>query len=333
MLKQILLVCYASPDVGIGHLSRLLALAHAFRSDGKVQVEFLIFGEFIEKSELAFFKTTFLPFSDDFAVSVKNYIQTHKNITAVVYDLYPKHDLTDLGEFLAWIKDYGLCQVSVDSLLEYCDVLDLIWIPSFYLESNNYKKCTSTVKSGWECYLIQKRLPNKVWKKGLSVLVLTGGSDITGLGNKLPVLLDEFLNEKTKINWVRGPYAARPSYPDKSRLNWIVHNAPENLDELIVESDYVMTLYGVSFFEVLQYGIPSVVFSPYGNKDNNELMALSKEGVAMVAHCYKHAVDCLIELMKDEQLANEYSVNASNKMAVNGAQSLSNEIYSLIGLK
>ena len=44
MLK-ILLVCYVSPMIGLGHLSRLLALAQTLKKDKKIIPEFLIFGD------------------------------------------------------------------------------------------------------------------------------------------------------------------------------------------------------------------------------------------------------------------------------------------------
>ena len=145
--------------------------------------------------------------------------------------------------------------------------------------------------------------------------------------------LDELLDKNTEVHWVRGPFSSEPNLPKKCRLKWMVHNAPEQLDELIVQSDYVMTVFGVSFFEVLQYGIPAVVFSPYSNKDNNELDALSEEGVAMAVNNSKLAINGLIELMNNDELSKEYSMNALKKMSVNGAKNLSKEIYSLIGLK
>ena len=63
---------------------------------------------------------------------------------------------------------------------------------------------------------------------------------------------------------------------------------PNNLMKLIVQSNYVLTVFGVSFFEVLQYGIPTVVFSPYDNKDDKDLSALSKEDVAIVAYQFQN---------------------------------------------
>ena len=165
------------------------------------------------------------------------------------------------------------------------------------------------------------------------ILILTGGSDVSNLGKTLPIQLDELLDKNTEVHWVRGPFSSEPNLPKKCRLKWMVHNAPEQLDELIVKSDYVITVFGVSFFEVLQYGIPTVVFSPYDNKDNNELDALSEEGVAMVVNNPKLAIGGLIELMNNDELAKEYSINALKKMSINGTQSLSKEIYSLIRSK
>ena len=332
MIKHILLVCHASPKFGLGHLSRLLALAQALKKDGLAQPEFLIFGEHIEKDELDDFNITYLADSDDSIRKFKDSILTLKP-SMVVFDLYPKHNFTDFGELLEWLKELNICQVSVDSLVEYCDVLDLVWIPSFNFDVSKHANCKSTLKSGWDSFLIQKRLRHKDWTPGFKVLILTGGSDVSNLGKTLPVRLDELLDKNTEVHWVRGPFSSSPNLPKKCRLKWMVHNAPEQLDELIVQSDYVMTVFGVSFFEVLQYGIPTVVFSPYGNKDNNELEALSKEGVAMVVNSSKLAINGLIELMNNDELANGYSMIALNKMSINGAQSLSKEIYSLIGSK
>jgi len=47
----------------------------------------------------------------------------------------------------------------------------------------------------------------------------------------------------------------------------------------------------------------------------------------------KLAIEGLIELMNNDGLAKEYSMNALKKMSINGVQNLSNEIYSLMGLK
>jgi spore coat polysaccharide biosynthesis predicted glycosyltransferase SpsG len=325
-MYRVLLVCHVSANIGLGHLSRLLALAAALRKDGRAQPDFLIIGDPIEKKEFASFNTNFLPISDNLVTSVKNYVELHES-EVVVFDLFPMKDFViDLGDLFIWLSERNIRMVGVDSLLEHCDILDLIWVPSFYFDPSKYDNCRCTLKSGWDSFLIQKRLPNKVWKKGTSVLVLTGGGDVARLGHTLPTQIDTLLNEQSEIHWVRGPYAEAPSLPGKPRLNWNIHNAPSQLDELIVQSDYVLTVFGVSFFEVLQYGIPTVVFSPYGSKDNSELTALADERVAVVAEDAKTAILNLINLMKNDDLAKACSEKALEKLSINGAQQLSESI-------
>ena len=327
-----LLICHVSPEIGIGHLSRLLALSDTLRKDNNVIPEFLIFSDFIKKDELANFNVHAFSLVDDFVATIENILEMN-NFDALIFDLYPKHNIDNLGELFIQLKQCNICLISIDSLIEYCNILDLIWIPSFNFDCNAYADCTSILKSGWDSFLIQKRLQHKDWIPGSRVLILTGGSDVSNLGRTLPIQLDGLLDKNTEVHWVRGPFSSEPNLPKKCRLKWMVHNAPEQLDELIVKSDYVITVFGVSFFEVLQYGIPTVVFSPYDNKDNNELDALSEEGVTMVVNNPKLAIEGLIELMNNDELAKEYSMNALKKMSINGTQSLSKEIYSLIRSK
>lgn len=326
--SSVLLVCYVSSTIGLGHLTRLLALAQAIREVSSTQIELLIFGELIERDEFSNFNTTFLSLSDDFESSVKKIVKAVKP-AVVVFDLCPKSLPDNLIFIFEWLKDKDVKLVSIDSLTEFCHVLDLVWIPSFYFDFKNKPNCSGKLKSGWDSFLIQKRLPGKDWQKGFSVLVLTGGGDVTNLGDTLPKQLDNLLNDRAEVNWVRGPYAKAPHLPDKTRLKWNIYNAPNQLDELILQSNYVLTVFGVSFFEVLQYGIPTVVFSPYDCKDNEELIALASEDVAVVETNSNSAVLALKNLMKNKELAKSISQRALSKLSVNGAQLFAKSVISL----
>ena len=143
--------------------------------------------------------------------------------------------------------------------------------------------------------------------------------------------MDKNLDEGVIVNWVRGPFSKEPTLPKQSRLNWNLHHAPDCLDELIVNCDYALTVFGISFFELLQYGIPTVVFSPYSDKSNKDLEALKNEEVALVADNYKSGTKKLFDLMNDNKLAKKCSSNSLQKMSVNGTESLAKEIYSLVG--
>ncbi len=328
--RIILLVCHASSSVGLGHLSRLLALAKFLKVNNNYQVEFLIFGEDFKKAELKYYKTYQFSASSDFINSSKQIIE-QVSPSMVIFDLYPKLLPPNLEKFFEWTRSKDIRLIGIDSLFSYTPFLDHVWIPSF--DSNLAKKSVLRDKltSGWDSILLQKRLQTKKWKPGFRVLILTGGSDATGLGETLPTLLDDMLKEDTVLDWVKGPFSSDPLLPSKCKLNWNIHISPPHLDELIVQSNYVLTVFGLSFFEVLQYGIPSVVFSPYGKKDDNEMKSLAKEGVSLVSWNSIHAVEQLVELMKNDSLAQDYSDNSLVKMSTNGVKKLSSKIQLLLG--
>ncbi len=325
-------MCYVGAEYGLGHLSRLLALAHELKFRNDVTPEFLVFGEYFEKNELVQFHVHRCSYEDDFCSSV-NIIIENSNINLMVLDVTPKIDINDLEKHLKNWKKKKVSLVSIDSLVEYSNFLDLIWIPSFNFNYNNSNNLKSKIKSGWDSYLIQKKIKHNQWFHGKKLLVLTGGSDTTNLSETLPRQLDEKLDDKIEISWIKGPFSDEPALPKKCRLNWSVYKNLESLDDIIVQHNYAMTVFGVSFFEILQYGIPTVVFSPYNNKDDGELKMLAKENVAFVAASPKNAIDGIIKLMASEELSKSYSLNSRKKMRINGSKKLSEEIYSLLLLK
>lgn len=97
----------------------------------------------------------------------------------------------------------------------------------------------------------------------------------------------------------------------------------------MVSCSYAVALFGISFFELLQYGVPTVVFSPYGGKDDFELTALRSEGVASVASDASDAINQLVALMQDDCLASQFSTRCTQLFSVNGARLLAAGILEL----
>ena len=328
-MQKVLLVCHVAPDIGIGHLSRLLALANTLKKDNKVIPEFLIFGNLIKKNELDNFKVHNYSLENDFALIIDKILKSNK-FNLLVFDIIQNYIKNNLRELFIKLKQQDIRLIGIDTLIDFCDILDLIWVPSFNFDVTKHSKCKSLLKSGWNTYLIQKHYQDKKWSSGPRVLVLTGGSDIMNLGKTLPSKIDQILDKNSEIHWVRGPFSKKPKIPEKSRLNWLIHDAPQQLDELIIQSNYVVSVFGISFFEVLQYGLPTVVFSPYKNKDRKDLKALFKEEVAMVINKPKLVAEGLLKLMNDDKIAKKYSVNALKKMSINGTKNLSKNISHLL---
>ena len=314
----------------MGHLSRLLAIANELKRDKILQPEFLIFGDSLEKADLKKYKVYDFAFDSNLPESIGK-ICSSRNPDIIFFDIFEKNLADDLSLLFKDLKKQKKTLISIDGLIKYSEFLDLVWIPSFYFDKKVAYKGISKIKYGWDYYLIQKRYSNKKWKPGKKVLVLTGASDVCKLGETLPSALDKKLKINNEITWVKGPFSSDPVIPNNSKSKWKVSERPENLDSLILQSNYVLTVYGVSFFEALQYGIPCVVFSPYGTKDEKELNEINKQNVAFVSNTAEDAVKGLFEIINNEEMAQKFSQNALNIMKHNGVKKLCEEVYCLIG--
>ena len=330
-MPKILLVCQLSPQIGIGHLTRLLSIAEELRNKEEITPEFLIFGKLIKNNILNKFKVFNTAMNTPLNAKVEE-LAALEQYKAIVFDLHPSLISEEINELFLKLKQKNIALIAIDSLQEYCQNLDVVWIPSISFDTTPYIDCSCYMKSGWDSLLIKKRLEPKKWASGNRVLILTGGSDVSGVGQTLPTLLDKQLDINSEINWVKGPFAAMPRIPLNKKLKWLVHDAPEHLDHLILKSNYVMTVFGVSFFEVLQYGKPSVVFSPYNGKDEETLRRLQEENVSFVAENISKGVAGLVRIMKDDEMASNYSKTSLKKMSINGSIGLSKKIHSLINI-
>ena len=326
--RRVLLVCPAGAEIGIGHLGRMLSLAGALSETKPTEVRFLIQGEPIERDDLAEFEHSFVGLNTDLLDAV---MRTSDEFapSVVVFDLHPGQLPDDFPTRSAELREAGIRLVGVDSLLGECDSLDLTWVPSLLVEASAVAGCAGTVHSGWDSFLITRRLPVEEWSPGSRVLVLTGGSDVTDQNTTLPTLLDQQLPDRSQVSWVRGPFAGAPVLPEDPRHEWMVHEAPVGLDELIKTTDYAITVFGVTLFELLQYGVPTVVFSPYDDRQVPELEPVAAAGAAVVAGDASTAVGALASLMVDDDRAAEMSNAAGDRMRVNGAERLAGLIHSL----
>ena len=169
-MNHVLLVCYVSSKIGIGHLSRLLALAETLRKDNKVIPEFLIFGDLVKKGDLEKFKVHSFSLVDDFVGTIdKTLINNEYDV--LIFDLYPNHNIDNLNDLFKQLKQCDVHLIGIDALIEHCDILDLIWVPSFNFDFSGHTDCNSVLKSGWDSFLIQKRLEHTEWSPGSKVLI------------------------------------------------------------------------------------------------------------------------------------------------------------------
>lgn len=112
-MYNILLVCFVSPKIGLGHLSRLLALAQTLKKDKKVIPEFLIFGDLIKKDELNDFKVNNVLVDDNIVLTIENCLKNN-NFNGIVLDIYQKHKNNNLYKFIKKLKKKKIFVISID---------------------------------------------------------------------------------------------------------------------------------------------------------------------------------------------------------------------------
>lgn len=324
-----LLVCHAGAHIGLGHLTRALVVAEALQRGLGAEVRLLVQGEAVRRKWLDRVSHRFVAAEADLAAEIA--ADVHAGAADfVIFDLHPGSLPPALPQLLSDLRRRGVRMVGIDCLLERCNDLDLTWIPSFRVDPARLAPCRAPVNFGWDAYLLSLARAPRPWAPGPRVLVLTGGSDTAGLGCFLPETIDAALPAGSEIRWVRGPYAPEPSLPKATRLRWFVAAAPESLDDLILETNYALTVFGVSCFELLQYGVPTVAFSPYGDKDAGELAGLAQEGVAWVAADARSAVSLLGRLMRDHAAARDLARSALARMSVRGADRFVQRIREMV---
>jgi hypothetical protein len=325
--RSILLVCHAGTDLGIGHLTRMLALHDALLQVPDSVVKLLIVGERLERSDLAVVDHEFVGLGSDLLDSVDAAI-TASDSGVVVVDIHPRLIPDGFATRAAAWRDRGVRVVGVDALLPLCDSLDVTWVPSLLVPTEATAPCSDVVHFGWDSFIIKPPLP-RASEMARRVLVLTGGSDVTHQHETLPALIDSALPDDAEVWWVKGPFAGAPEIPDGARLQWTVHEAPSGLEHLLAECDYALTVFGVTFFELLQSGVPTVVFSPYEDREFPELEVVADADVAIVAGSAPEAVLELAELSLDPDRAAELAAAGAARMAVNGADRLARLVHSL----
>ncbi len=322
---SVLIVCHAGSGLGLGHLVRSLAVARALLHELGINIQLLIQGNLVQRDDLAEFEHQFCGLDED----LSNKIQ-HIDVQIVIFDLHPHLIPENIDILLKNLRQSGRKVIGVDSLVSHRDSLDLIFIPSFHFSPAQNLVGATPVIFGWDCFLLNVQYPSTVWQPGNQVLALAGGSDATDLGRTWPMLLNEALPDNAELNWVTGPYAQQPVWPHLHRISMLNHQSPSGLNDLMITANYAVTVYGVSFFELLYYGVPTVVFSPYGNKDDAELLEVAVEGVALVAKDEVDAVAKLKELMKDDDLAVSLSQRARQRMSILGGHKIAQAIKELI---
>ena len=316
-------LCQAGAGIGLGHFSRVSRIATALESQLRATVQIYVVVPQGETGGFNFSKANLV----SPLLPLRAQLFKHNSVLDLfVVDVPPQQVSDDLRDCLAAARTVGATIVSVDNLELSCNA-DLVFLPTFRrpnIRENGDSK--ALIVHGWDCFLLEENTESINWRPGQKVLALTGGSDATNLGSHWPALLDASLPATTELIWVTGPFATSPRLPSPPRIKITEHEAPSRLRSLMQCTNYAITVYGVSFYELLQLGIPTVVFSPYGEKDLAELNEIKRDRLAVVASNNVDAVEKLVGLMANHSLASELASRGSDRLKYPGVNRLCEEI-------
>jgi hypothetical protein len=247
----------------------------------------------------------------------------------IIYDLSVDRLSEVKTDTFRLVQKSSCFQIGIDNLLRYSDLTDFTLVPAFRINSRHKQFINDRVKWGWDTFLIP--LPNNLFNNNnRELLVLTGSSDYGGYGNYLPTLLNEHLSADLKINWVQGPFARAPSIPQNPKHSWNIHVAPDGLGHLMQKCCLGLTVFGVSLFELISYQLPSVVLSPYNGKDDEDIMALEKDGIALYGANMINSIMRLNELATDEVKFHSIQKKCGGLMQKNGVNAILEQINSYV---
>ena len=201
--------------------------------------------------------------------------------------------------------------------------VDLLVVPSFVIDAELARRQAEgslDVRWGWDHLLIDQRNAPAPRLLGSPLLVMTGGSDATGLGRTLPTLLDARLRAGTSVEWVIGPHAPEPHLPESRRLDWRVLRDLTDLRPLMERAGHALAVYGVTVLELLHHGVPTVVLSPYGHRDVVQLDVLKKEGIALSATDEARAVERLVGLLEDPEAGDGLARRSAARIPESGVE-------------
>ena len=327
---RVLVVTQGGQQVGLGHLARSGVVARCFQEQSAAAVTLFLQGDQVDYPPLDLLPTSRIGWGDSLAEKVGDWLEHHP-VDVVIFDLAVIENPADFLALLQKLGDENIVRIAIDGLFQFTAQLEHIHVPSFYLSAAvEHSADSAKISYGWGHYLLPQVTKVTPWQPGQRLLVMSGGSDPHALGKQWPKLLDEQLTESMEIIWIQGPFAQPPEIAADSHHQWQLLKNPADLPSIMENCPYALCVYGVSFFELLQRGVPTVVLGV--GVEPQEIVALVDEQVATVATSPIEAVHGLRALLGDDERAEHYHYHAQELIGTKqGAEKLLTRVQQLVG--
>nr|VFJ67824.1 MAG: Spore coat polysaccharide biosynthesis protein SpsF, cytidylyltransferase family [Candidatus Kentron sp. DK] len=326
--RRVVIITQAGAAIGLGHLRRMLRLAEALKERHSLNVHIIISGEERDIRELRSVSHQWL--DGDSTTDAIEAVCLAQNPDAVVLDARQDKLSCSLQPLLQRLSERDIPRIAVDGLFELAEHIDLYHVPSFYCGPELVRTLGAKLTYGWGEYLLPDPPPRNPRANPERLLVMTGAADPTGLCEHLPERLERTLHAYMRITWIQGPYAAPPRLPDRQKHEWRVLQNPNNLPEIMADTDLALVVHGVSLFELLKQGVPCVAFDPYLRIGADEWSALARAGAVTLADNATVAVECVGQLLDDWPRALAMGAEAARRLAGDGSANLAARIAAAV---
>ncbi len=255
MIKNVLFRCDASKKIGLGHITRCLALADELRDRG-CMVYFAI-----KKSNIAIEKLNHNHFK--FILAPKGYFDYQEWIAQIVQDKKIDIFIGDVRdglptEVIKTLKSDGVLSVVIDEPSEYAKECDLCFYPPHVkIDKTQYR---GQVYQGLEYVLLRSEFykkNKKIKNETPNVLVMMGGSDPYNLTLKIVKQLissDKELQVSVILKREHKDFAKVKEVDKKVS----VYSDINNMAEFLRGIDFGVISFGMSAYELLAMKIPAI---------------------------------------------------------------------------
>jgi spore coat polysaccharide biosynthesis predicted glycosyltransferase SpsG len=333
---KIVFRCDASPDIGLGHLIRCVALANELQRQNQI-----IFAttkdDMILYIKVAGFEIIFKEKGETEEKYLKRLNRIIHPDIIVIDKKYP-YRIESLNNF----KQNKIKIIMIDNVCEGLSECDEIIFPNAHLDKNILKKYLSLeqinqVKAGPEYIILRneilalKEKINNNLHNPPNIIVTTGGADPEGVLLKLIPWLKK-INLKANIIILIGQ-----AFKYKDELEKKIINLPDNFRilpyslEEFIKADIVICTFGISIYEMIYLQIPTICISHSIENVKSAKILKERYGVIEDLGYFKNinkqnVYVAIIRLLTNKQYYKNMVKRCDNLIDGKGANRISNVI-------
>ena len=262
-MNKILIRCDGSPQIGLGHIVRCMALAEELQETQNCIITFAM-----RKSKLGINivnKKYPVIVSNEELFNYENWLSEcieDTNADVLILDVRDT-----LGkEIVKRLKEkHKLVIVDIDDPEEKRLSADLAFYPPIpQIKEMNWSEFKGELYSGWEYVILRKEFCRKYPKSNNAIpniLITMGGSDPLDMTKFVVRALDS-IEAKFTVTIILGS-----GYQHKERLNQLlkkmkykydIYRNPSNIAGIMANSDFAVTSFGVTAYELAAICVPTI---------------------------------------------------------------------------